>query len=380
MKKFLLIIFSSFISTGIYAHDFEVDGVYYNIANETLKTCNVTFQGTSFTQYSNEYCGNIIIPKSVNYNGVEFIVTTIENYSFYGCTELTSITLNADITSIGIGAFEGCSSLSSITLGNTLATIQTSAFENCTLLKSIILPSTLSEVGCDAFKNCTFEEIYSLNPTPPSLYYNVTYQDFSGSWFEFKSYSFSNWDATVYVPQGSIDLYKADTNKWAKFGNIVEMEDLPVVDSSNVVLSIEYPEKAIVKHQYVYNSTATISISPVEGWSINTITFNDQDITDAFDENGYYTTPSLTTDSRISIVTIKNDSETTDISETVSSQIKVYVTDKTVSVIGADDASEVVICDLQGNIIYNGTDKQISIENSGIYILTIENKTFKFLA
>ena len=34
------------------AHDFEVDGIYYNILDETAKTVEVTYQGVSYKSYS----------------------------------------------------------------------------------------------------------------------------------------------------------------------------------------------------------------------------------------------------------------------------------------------------------------------------------------
>ena len=34
----------------VYAHDFEVNGVYYNILSETDKTVEVTFKGNSYSE------------------------------------------------------------------------------------------------------------------------------------------------------------------------------------------------------------------------------------------------------------------------------------------------------------------------------------------
>ena len=38
----------------------------------------------------------------------------IENYTFYGCTSLTSITIPSSVTNIGSSAFYGCSLLESV--------------------------------------------------------------------------------------------------------------------------------------------------------------------------------------------------------------------------------------------------------------------------
>ena len=52
-------------STVVTAHDFEVDGIYYNILSEWDKTVEVTYKGTSFLDYSNEYVGSVVIPATV---------------------------------------------------------------------------------------------------------------------------------------------------------------------------------------------------------------------------------------------------------------------------------------------------------------------------
>lgn len=45
LLKSLLTIACLLCSIGIQAHDFEVDGVYFNITNETEKTVEVTYEG-----------------------------------------------------------------------------------------------------------------------------------------------------------------------------------------------------------------------------------------------------------------------------------------------------------------------------------------------
>ena len=54
------------------------------------------------------YEGDIVIPKSVEYEGSSFLVTWIGGSAFYGCSSLTSITIPEGVTSIGERAFSGC--------------------------------------------------------------------------------------------------------------------------------------------------------------------------------------------------------------------------------------------------------------------------------
>ena len=48
------------------AHDFEVDGIYYNISSSTDKTVAVTYRGNYYDSYSNEYSGSVVIPSTVS--------------------------------------------------------------------------------------------------------------------------------------------------------------------------------------------------------------------------------------------------------------------------------------------------------------------------
>ena len=57
------------------AHDFEVNGIYYSITSNT--TVSVTYRGSYYDSYSNEYSGNVVIPSAVTYLGKEYSVTSI---------------------------------------------------------------------------------------------------------------------------------------------------------------------------------------------------------------------------------------------------------------------------------------------------------------
>ena len=69
----LLFIFT----TTATAHDFVVNGIYYNITSSADKTVEITFRGNYCDEYSDEYSGDITIPQNVTYNGVTYSVTGI---------------------------------------------------------------------------------------------------------------------------------------------------------------------------------------------------------------------------------------------------------------------------------------------------------------
>ena len=94
-----------------FAQDFGVDGIYYNITSSSAPyTVAVTYKGTYYSDYSNEYTGSVTIPEKVTYNGKTYSVTSISDYAFYGCTNITSIDIPSTVTSIGSQTFRNCGS------------------------------------------------------------------------------------------------------------------------------------------------------------------------------------------------------------------------------------------------------------------------------
>ena len=101
-------------ATAVAAHDFEVGGIYYNILSEDNKTVEVTYKGTYYSEYSNEYSGSVVIPQSVTYNGSTYSVTSIGDEAFCYCNGLTSIEIPNSLTSIREFAFDGCTGLNEV--------------------------------------------------------------------------------------------------------------------------------------------------------------------------------------------------------------------------------------------------------------------------
>ena len=111
-----------------FAHDFEIDGIYYNIIDDTAKTVEVTYKGSSLNSYSNEYTGRVTIPSSVTYNGVTYSVASIGSSAFSNCSGLTSVTIGNSVTSIGNWAFSKCTNMTSVTIPNSVTSVGTGAF------------------------------------------------------------------------------------------------------------------------------------------------------------------------------------------------------------------------------------------------------------
>lgn len=163
----LIAMLSAFLSAS--AYDFEVDGIYYNIVDESAKEVEVTYRTTS----NNPYNGDISIPSSVTKDNVIYRVTSIGESTFKKCSSLTSITIPNSVTSIGDRAFEYCSSLASITIPDNVTSIGVYAFYHCSNLYSITLGSGLTDISSYAFYGCNIKKAFWLANTPPSYAFDV---------------------------------------------------------------------------------------------------------------------------------------------------------------------------------------------------------------
>ncbi len=180
MKKLFLTLFALVMATAsLWAYDFEADGIYYNVTDETNKTVEVT---------SGSYSGKITIPSSV----AAYSVTSIGYAAFYYCSGLTEITIPSSITEIDSEAFNYCTGLTAVHITNLakwckiefsdvsanplyyahnlylnevlvtdlvipegITIIKDDAFYNCTGLTSVTIPNSVTEIGRDAFEGCT---------------------------------------------------------------------------------------------------------------------------------------------------------------------------------------------------------------------------------
>ena len=149
----ILLTMLSMVSLEATAHDFEVDGIYYNITSSTENTVEVTYKGNNYS--SSVYSGSVVIPESVTNDGETYKVTSIGNYAFYSCDGLTSIEIPNSVTSIGEHAFQYCSGLTSVVIPNSVTTIVRFAFIGCSGLTSVEIPNSVTSIGVSPFGWCS---------------------------------------------------------------------------------------------------------------------------------------------------------------------------------------------------------------------------------
>lgn len=138
------------------AHDFESDGIYYNITSEEKKTVEVT--GPSDKKFVDGgykfYKDVVFIPEKVNYAGKEYTVTAVGESAF-GCNdELLSVVMPNSIVSIGQFAFSACLKLKSLTIPRNVNEIGDFAFTLMPSLEHLVVDESNntfdSREGCNA--------------------------------------------------------------------------------------------------------------------------------------------------------------------------------------------------------------------------------------
>ena len=112
-----------------------------NLSSATID--NQAIPSTAFRDCSN--LRTIILPNNI---------TSIGKYAFGDCSSIVSINIPNSVTSIEDCAFYGCTGLKSIEISNKVTQINTQTFWGCTGLTSIAIPSNVTQIKFEAFAGC----------------------------------------------------------------------------------------------------------------------------------------------------------------------------------------------------------------------------------
>ncbi len=132
-------------------------------------------------------------------------ITTIPDYAFKNCVNLTNIIIPDSIIDIGYGAFLFCNNLTSIHIPDRVTSIGNGAFYGCRSLISITIPDSVDLIGMYGFSNCSSLIAICCKPTTPPIL----------GWGSFDNISST---AKIYVPTASVDAYKS-AGGWGCFAD-----------------------------------------------------------------------------------------------------------------------------------------------------------------
>ena len=147
IRLLILVLVGLLLSNHCCAYDFKVDGIRYNIIDAEAKEVEVTNEVNSHNEWVG-YDGDIVIPSSVEYQGVTYKVVAIGNSAFREEEQDWN--------------FEPWSTLNSVTISEGIKKIDSSAFSDCVVLKKLILPSTIEYIGSNAFNECRSIESFEM--------------------------------------------------------------------------------------------------------------------------------------------------------------------------------------------------------------------------
>ncbi len=134
------------------------DGVDYSVViptfvtlveEEALKESTITgitvhdmavFENANGTFNNNLYISSVVINKG-----------EIAPNMFFGCSNLTSLTLGNEVSKIGRYAFTSCGKLTSVDIPASVVSIGDYAFSNCTSLESVSITPSIQYIGTRAF-------------------------------------------------------------------------------------------------------------------------------------------------------------------------------------------------------------------------------------
>lgn len=225
----------------------------------------------------------VVIPESV---------TTIGADAFDGCKILTEVNLPSQLTAISANMFYDCESLETIVIPTTVESIGQSAFSNCISLKEITIPHAVASIGQYALSGCTnltevhaqraiLPRVTGLANSPVIIHPDNT--------------------CTLYVPRGAKATYEA-SSCWSNF-MAIEEEDVPDVYyqfGASVVKGrgkVTIDEQNIVSNKVdtLLNSTVTVTFVPNDGYTIDYVTCNGEDITGELNAELQWTVASVET-------------------------------------------------------------------------------------
>lgn len=162
----LAVLFLLFCAGVAYAEDGQCgDNVYYSTTSDGAVTIYGTGDMWDFAQEganASPFAESSLITQVTVGAGV----TSIGNFSFHHCENLSEVSFAEGLRDIGMGAF-WCCGLSSVDFPDSLEHIDLFSFERCENLTTIHIPANVSVIKKDSFAYCFGNTAFTADPANP---------------------------------------------------------------------------------------------------------------------------------------------------------------------------------------------------------------------
>lgn len=209
MKKLVILLFAVMLAGQAWAQNFAIGKLLYTVTDATNNYVSVSRASNTDTP-----SGDLVIPESVTdpeASGEPYTVTSIANYAFHSCANITSVSIPSTVTSIGMQAFYNCTSLTTVSIPSSITEISFDVFEGCVSLAAIniaegnanyasidgvlfnndktellyypasktgssySIPGTVTKIGSSAFENCSNLTSITIPNTVVTIQYDAFY-------------------------------------------------------------------------------------------------------------------------------------------------------------------------------------------------------------
>ncbi|MBD5233557.1 MAG: leucine-rich repeat domain-containing protein [Bacteroidales bacterium] len=161
MKRLFSLLLGVVTVFTISAASFEKDGIYYVTDDDNPGEVFVCAQNCKITNlwvlealdggllYADNYYyqGDVVVPATVSFDGVDYRVTRIAPGAFSGSMNLLSVTLPPSVREVGDYAFFRCPKLHNVDIQGKIRYIRESTFNDCDALEELDLSNVTEYLG-----------------------------------------------------------------------------------------------------------------------------------------------------------------------------------------------------------------------------------------